>query len=162
MRRFSELLTDAGAKNEPNVVFNIGSGIQQFARQVVRVQQAVDAAFPNVATAHSFYYWRPGDRVPSIGQRVLIGVAAAYSHSDLQLLDSVSEEWSSSGSGITVDVFNISDCSLQDDFELYIPGIGPVFQTPVVGLWADGVLVRKGTGKNAVDILKSLFSGLQQ
>jgi hypothetical protein len=38
-------------------------------------------------------------------------------------------------------------------FEDYIPGIGRVYSTPVVGLWKNGVLIQKGAGVEGRKIL---------
>jgi hypothetical protein len=44
-----------------------------------------------------------------------------------------------------------------DDFDRYIPGIGEVFQTPVVGVFVGGGLVDKATGLSQSEtILKRL------
>ncbi len=40
-----------------------------------------------------------------------------------------------------------------EDFEKYVPGIGKVFQTPVVGYWEDGLLKEKAWGKKGRDLL---------
>ena len=43
---------------------------------------------------------------------------------------------------VDVQVFSVLDCHAQEDFEKFIPGIGNVFQTPVVGFW-DGDTLRE-------------------
>lgn len=46
-----------------------------------------------------------------------------------------------------LEIFDVLSCKNQADFEALMPGIGKVFQTPVVGLWKDGVLQVKASGR---------------
>ncbi|HEV3144311.1 MAG TPA: hypothetical protein VGZ47_10530 [Gemmataceae bacterium] len=101
--------------------------------------------------------WQPGDPVVAVPIRVLVGVAT-YSALDLRLLEIIDrklEEASRNGATLHVEVFNVLECRDQADFEKYIPGIGTVFQTPVVGIWENGVLVHRATGAAARSLLES-------
>ncbi len=91
--------------------------------------------------------------VPKIGQHILIG-AAFYSVYDLELLDSVITALRNREPlDERLEIFVLS-CKNQADFEALMPGIGKVFQTPVVGLWKDGVLQDKASGRRAVEAIK--------
>jgi hypothetical protein len=57
----------------------------------------------------------------------------------------------------TVKVFNVQDCHSMAEFDAYSPGIGVVFQTPVVGHWIDGIEQAKGWGKAGRDLIASAY-----
>jgi hypothetical protein len=52
-----------------------------------------------------------------------------------------------------VDVFDVSECKTMEEFQRYVPDVGAVLQTPVVGLWQDGKLTTTATGKEARDLV---------
>jgi hypothetical protein len=54
---------------------------------------------------------------------------------------------------LRVEVFSVLACQSHEDFDLYVPGIGQVFQTPVVGLWVNGTLSEKCWGAPARDLV---------
>src|SRR3954468_12590839 len=97
-------------------------------------QRAIDALFPSVVSATPIRLWQPGDPIEPTGRRLLIGVAT-WSVPDLTLLDELARAPSRQAPGMVVDVFNVADVRSAGDFERYVPGIGAVFHTPVVGLW---------------------------
>jgi hypothetical protein len=109
-------------------------------------QKGVDVLFPSAVSRSPFRLWSPGDPIPATGDRLLIGVATWSAH-DLVLLDTVSQALQTRPPGLAVDVFNVADCASPQAFERYVPGIGNVFHTPVVGLWSNGRLVEKASGK---------------
>jgi hypothetical protein len=87
----------------------------------------------------------------------LIGVAT-YSEPDLRLLDLLGEVLERGDENAPdIEVFNTLDCHSPDDFDKYIPGIGKVFQTPVVGAWQNGVLKAKASGQSARDLLGQMY-----
>src|SRR5262249_27284589 len=95
------------------------------------------------------HWWSPGNPVCERGKRLLIGVAT-YSEYDMRLLDLLDDALGESRcSSIHVDVFDVLDCPTMDDFDRYVPGVGIVLQTPVVGVWENGVLKDKGSGAPA-------------
>jgi hypothetical protein len=110
---------------------------------------ALDAGFPALLVQHGLQLWSPGSPIPEEGTWLLIGVAT-WSLSDMKLLDRVSQ---ANGWAGRVGVFNVAGCSAPSAFEQYIPGIGPVFHTPVVGLWSDGKLKEKASGKAGRDLV---------
>jgi len=80
---------------------------------------------------------------------MLVGIAP-YSLPDLELLDAIKEALKQKPScEERVQVFDVLTCASMKDFDERIPGIGQVYQTPVVGIWEDGVLVQKASGAKA-------------
>jgi hypothetical protein len=115
-------------------------------------QGALDALFP-AAVAHSpLRLWAPGDPVPARGDRLLIGIAT-WSGRDMALLDAVSQSLRDRHPPVTIEVFNVAGCASPDVFDRYVPGIGAVYHTPVVGLWSEGRLVDKASGKAGHDLI---------
>lgn len=90
--------------------------------------------------------------------RIVIGVAS-YSVRDLQMLDmvakKVNDEITSPETEIVV--FDTLSCKTMDEFQAIIPGIGVVLQTPVVGVWRNGILVEKASGSKAFEVIKNIF-----
>ena len=121
-------------------------------------QKQLDDRFPSVVSTSPFRLWSPGAPIPAKGKRLLIGVAI-WSAYDMKLLDAVSQALQRPVLDLTVEVFNVADCSSPEAFDRYVPGIGQVFQTPVVGLWSEGHLVDKATGRAGRDLVARV-SGL--
>jgi hypothetical protein len=94
----------------------------------------------------------------SVQDGAVVGVAF-YSLPDLELLDDLAFDRHVLHSE-TIVVFDVLSCKKMADFERWIPSIGPVYQTPVVGVWQDGLLVDVGVGKKAREILSNRY-GLQ-
>jgi hypothetical protein len=92
--------------------------------------------------------WNPKDRIPLRGRRFLIGITQ-YSPRDLNLLDCACEALE----GNQLDMFILSQCKSQSEIEDFITGIGPVYHSPVVGVWEDGYLTTSGSGWNAIQLL---------
>jgi hypothetical protein len=127
-------------------------------------QRLVEQEFPALVARGPLHWWTPGESVADT-RRLLIG-AATYSRYDMRLLDLVYEakchsvapasaqHVTSKGLGLVelaaeqlrVDVFSVLACGSHEDFSKYVPGIGQVFQTPVVGFWEKGILREKATG----------------
>ena len=91
--------------------------------------------------------------------RFLIGVAT-WSGYDWAMLDKLAAR----GPRLPcrVDVFDVDDCKVADhktpaDFEGYVPDIGPVYHTPLVGRWQDGLLVDKASGFKGRALLEDWF-----
>lgn len=122
------------------------------------MQQRIACERFHAAAARSLMpFWRLGETFPIKGTHVLLGVAT-YSLEDLRLLDVLESKLSNqAGRRETIHLFDVSACSEMEDFERYLPGIGKVFQTPVVGLWEDGVLRYKAQGASATAWLQQRF-----
>src|SRR5260370_24286501 len=121
--------------------------------QSVADQQAyASQQLPVLLSRTSLRKWRPGEAISAKGLRMLLGVAV-YSPFDLELLDLLNEKMSpANNSSIQVDVFDVLECPTMEDFSRYIPGIAKVYQTPVVGIWKDGVLFDQAWGRAARDL----------
>ena len=87
--------------------------------------------------------------------RVLVGIAT-WSRDDLDLLDRLHAAAATGERQMVIDVFDVDDCDRFADFEQYVPGIGHVFQTPVVGIWREGVLTSAGWGTNGRALLAEI------
>lgn len=133
MHRFTQLLAPSG--------IDVPSNQQEYARK----------QFPELVSRSNFQLWKLGDEIPNNGQRLVLGVAT-YSNSDMRLLDAL-DETVGVGTEERVDVFNVLDCKSQSDFDMYVPGIAKVFQSPVLGVWEDGTLKRTLSGNEARDFL---------
>ncbi|MFO0841710.1 MAG: hypothetical protein U0797_04810 [Gemmataceae bacterium] len=72
----------------------------------------------------------------------MIGVAT-WSVQDMRWLDALSGWATLHPNLVRIDVFNVAECKSPQEFAHYIPEIGKVFNTPVVGLWFGGHLVQK-------------------
>ena len=100
-------------------------------------------------------HWKARDNIASAKRRVLIGVAP-YSQYDLKLLEALNELPLDPASD-RIDVFDVLACQTQEDFEEYVPGIGKVYQTPVVGIWRNGKLEERNSGHSARELLMRLY-----
>ena len=130
--RFQELLENSLTKNPEE---QQSSARQRFAAEV---------------RGHGMKLWQPGDPWTAVGERFLVGVAAAYSVHDLKLMDDI-DAGVRSGHIVSsaVDIFDISNIGNMSEFEEYIPGMTPVTQSPVLGIWVDGQLTERLQGFKA-------------
>lgn len=128
--------------------------LQQDSGLPVAEQQAgANRRFPDLLAVSGLHLWKAGDPLPVKGKRILLGIAP-YARLDLQLLDLLSELLGRADTCLPrVEVFNILDCRTMEDFDKYVSGIGKVYQTPVVGIWEEGVLKEKAWGKPARDLI---------
>jgi len=138
MTRFSSLL-------EPQSEFSVGQ------QQKAAIEQL--AMMIRGSRLHS---WKPGDPMTNHGRRILLGVAS-YSLRDLKLLDTLNEGLDNESAWPRLDIFNCLECRSVQDFEHYVPGIGKVLQTPVVGYWEDGILKERAWGKAGRDLLTRIL-----
>jgi hypothetical protein len=97
--------------------------------------------------------WLPGMAIFDQGERVLIGVAT-WSIYDLQLLDDVQIAMTARHSLAWVDVFDVDECQSNEVFDRYVPGISSIFQTPVVGIWINGVMISSASGVAGRELLR--------
>jgi hypothetical protein len=144
-----------------NTFYDFSQSLTSSGRQdgsLVLGQRNLDDRFPSVVSASPFRLWSPGDPIPTKGKRLLIGVSTWSAH-DMKMLDAVSQALPGLSFALTVEVFNVADCSSPAGFERYVSGIGAVFQTPVVGFWSDGQLVDKASGRAGRELVARV-SGL--
>jgi hypothetical protein len=139
MKRFSSLL-------EPRSEVTVGQQ-QRDAREEL-------AALLRESRLH---LWQLGDPVLNRGRRILLGVGS-YSMADLALLDNLNEAHGQESIWPRLDVFDVLECRSIQDFEKYVPGIGKVYQTPVVGYWEEGLLKEKAWGKAGRDLLAKVLN----
>jgi hypothetical protein len=118
-----------------------------------QLQEQASKRFPNIVDESHMEFWRPNDSpFEPHDQDVLIGVAT-YSLEDLKLLDEIEEQLRNCSVPENISVFDISAITEMGDFERHLPGIGKVFQTPVVGFWKNGQLTNRLSGAAARDWL---------
>jgi hypothetical protein len=118
-----------------------------------QLQAQASKLFPNVVEDSQMEIWRPDDSpFEPHDQNVLIGVAT-YSLEDLKLLDEIEQRLRVRSVPEKISVFDISAFTEMGDFERHLPGIGKVFQTPVVGFWRNGQLTEPLSGAAARDWL---------
>jgi hypothetical protein len=118
----------------------------------------ISARLPEALADGPLSVWGSGEPIPAVGRRTLLGVAP-YSRPDLELLDAISEALQQADrSEEKVQIFDISRCASMEDLNEFIPGIGRVYQTPVVGIWRDGVLLQKASGAQARQIVLQQYS----
>jgi hypothetical protein len=140
-------------------------------------QAAVERELPALVSKGPLHWLSPESPPSGAAERLVLGVAP-YSKDDMRLLDlvrqAVLKECSPRRGGrlqpetpgreppvapgpLRVEVFSVLACKTHQDFEKYIPGIGKVYQTPVVGYWVDGVLREKCWGAPARALVARLL-----
>jgi hypothetical protein len=109
-------------------------------------QQRAAEQFSAVVAKSHMEMLPPEEVLPAQGAKILIGVAS-YSIPDLEMLDAIEARLSREPiDDETIHLFDVSALPDSRDFEKYLPGIGRVYQTPVIGLWQNGVLQDKASG----------------
>ena len=112
-------------------------------------QQLAADHFSSVVENSHMTIWRPGEELPTHADQTWIAIAS-YSLPDLQILDALEAKLASKPrQNQIVVLFDLSSFPEFKDFERYLPGIGRVYQTPVIGHWEDGVLKDKASGAEA-------------
>jgi len=101
--------------------------------------------------------WHLGDSIPKASRRVLIGIVP-WSAYDLRLLDSLTRACArADDSREQLEIFDVDAAGRAsggyDYLERTIPGIGKIFQTPVVGVWENGILTQKASGAAGRDLI---------
>lgn len=103
--------------------------------------------FPDVvANSSKLHLWKPGEPIQQTGTRLLIGVAT-WSEHDLALLDLI--ETNCIADPVHIDVFDADCCRNPGDFQVFIPDLGAIHHSPVVGAWINGSLSRSAVGHEA-------------
>lgn len=95
-------------------------------------------------------------RSRSPGRRLLIGLAS-YSSYELELAQEIVDRSDQRPKDILLQLFDVLDVQDMDDFQSYIPGVGNVYQTPVIGVWKNGVLTDKAQGFDARQLARRLI-----
>lgn len=108
---------------------------------------------PKRLTASRLKLRKPDAPVSHAGKRLILGIAS-YSRDELSLLDQIQDSWDESAPPRSVEVFDVVDCREMSDFDRFIPGIGDVYQSPVIGVFVGGKLVESASG--LPDVLAAL------
>ena len=103
----------------------------------------------------NFHPWYPGQPFKQTGMRVLVGIST-YVPTELRFLDCIAKV-KGHFEDIHLDVFELSLCQSQEEIDACFPGIGPVFQTPAIGVWEDGQLTQTGSNVLGRNLLMRLF-----
>ncbi len=107
--------------------------------------------FPGVVEQHRLLHlWTAEQVVPERGHRLLVGVAT-WAVRDMNTLDLVAQL---PDNGVRVDVFDV-DAFSATDLAGFFPGLA-LLQTPFVGYWVAGKLVRVANGVEARELMSSV------
>lgn len=115
---------------------------------IAEQSQYIRARLPEAVADQGLKFWRPGDPIPRASDWVRIGVAT-WSRYDLELVDAIAESKQRSQSrDEQVEIFDVDElfhnpADPTAHFETYVPGIGKVFNPPVLGVWRAGELVTR-------------------
>lgn len=108
-----------------------------------------------VLISRSQMRWLPAPAATNgTAEKVVVGVAV-WSRYDLALLDELNQ-FATANPGVLVCIFDVD--RVGGEFERFVPDIGDVTQTPVVGRWSGGVLVESGTGHAGREIARRLMA----
>lgn len=120
--------------------------VRKFVSDPGTQQRSAHALFPKLVRNSRLNYWRVGDPILSNCQRLLIGVGASFSLTDLQFLEMINNRLEHIGSSAIVDVFDIAD--LEDEFQIakYYEQFQVLHTHPIVGVWHSGALSRVDEG----------------
>jgi hypothetical protein len=106
-------------------------------------KKLLEAGIP-LATKHS-----------EVLDRIVIGIAD-FVVDDYSLLDSLNGFLRTRAPAPQIEVFIMTT---QSEIDEYVPGIGQVFHSPVVGVWKSGHLYLRKSGHSAREFLKDKFEG---
>ncbi len=141
---------DFELKEEPNSNFDFLEKLRK-----IEKKQKGDL-WADLLRKSGLHPWRPGDPIPSLGPRVLLGLDSS-SLVDPERLDTLSKALGQIATGPRVELFDVMDCRPIIGYEEYVPGIGKVFQVPIVGYWQEGKLVEKAWGKAGRDLAAKIL-----
>jgi len=112
------------------------------------LQQLAFEQFPTLVESSHMKMWLRGEDLPksSTVDVLLIGIAS-YSLFDLELLDALKDQVPRTHCEIYI--FDVAAIVDSKDFEEFFPGIGRVFQSPIIGLWKQTELKEKLSGAAA-------------
>jgi hypothetical protein len=136
MRKFEELILKQGNPAE--------------------VQENARRQLASILAQSKLHMWRLDDPIPKQGMRLLIGIAV-WSVYDMRLLDALDQVLSEMKRPERVDIFNVDDCSTMECLQDYVPRVGKIFHTPVVGIWQNGEQVEQGSGAMAREMVTDHF-----
>jgi hypothetical protein len=112
---------------------------------------------PDRVTQPSLRWWSPDQPLPDDARFLLVGVAV-WSGYDMNMLDHLDRAVAAGRRPDTpVYVFDTDAVSSREEFEAFLPGIGFVHHTPIIGYWESGELVDKACGFHGRQIVARLF-----
>src|SRR5207244_428451 len=130
--------------------------------QPARSQADAAERFTRLVAASRLLLWQSGDPIWSEGRRILLGVMTASMY-DMRLLDVLDAAVATGETGTDrVEVFNWQSITSEAEQDRYVPGVGFVFHTPVIGMWEHGRLTATSSGPEARDALLSHYGLLEQ
>jgi len=117
-------------------------------------QRWAEAEFPSRLAGSRFRHWSPSTPPPADRDRILLGVAV-WSRYDLELLDRLEVTLTRHKQLPAIYVFDIDQIESigPEAFEPYVPGIGKVYHTPIVGIWQNSVLTARAFGHKGRELL---------
>ena len=108
-----------------------------------------------ISVADSAMHWLASpESLNGTGEKLVVGVAV-WSRYDLALLDELNQ-FAAAHPGLRICIFDVD--RVGGEFERFVPGVGDVTQTPVVGRWSGGSLVEKGTGHAGREIARRMIA----
>lgn len=118
---------------------NLFRDAQEQGLDAAQEQSLAAARFPQAVEESHLVLWKPGDPVPSVGRRLLLGVAPAWNRYDLILLDVMESQLSAgSTSDVTVQVFDADQCRTPEEVAAVVPGLKNPAGYPLLSVWSDG------------------------
>jgi hypothetical protein len=118
------------------------------------VQDSARRELPSLLAKSNLHSWTPGDPIQAQGIRFVIGIAV-WSVYDMRLLDALDQVLSQRAE--RVDVFNVDDCSTMECLRDYVPLVGKIYDSPIVGTWQDGKQVNQCSGAIAREMVAQYF-----
>lgn len=117
-------------------------------------QERASVELPVVVSRSRLHWLATPESVNGTGDKLVVGVAV-WSRYDLTLLDELNQ-FATANPSVRVCVFDVD--RVGGGFERFVPGVGELLQTPVVGRWSGGVLVESGTGHDGREIARKLMT----
>lgn len=150
MRRFIDYFVEVRSQ-----FAGVAETLDELQASVYQQNRYAEEKFPVIVSQSNLLLCQQQNKCYEDSMKLLIGVAT-YSRYDMELLDLIdnvlNEQHLLQGH---VYVFDITTCKTMECLEQYIPGIGGARQTPVVGVWQNGLLIAKGEGKIAKEIIRT-------
>jgi hypothetical protein len=116
--------------------------------------------FPQMIEKSYFEFWNIHFGLPNKKNFILLGIAT-YSIDDLCFLDDIEKQIYKINIKKMYHIY-LYDTSIILDvkyFETIYPGIGKIYQTPIIGFWIKGNLEKKVWGYKAKKLLKKELFG---
>lgn len=147
MMRFEDLI-------QPHV---LRKGRDDFSLPAKDQREAADC-FPYLVARNGLRYWTTEEEVQVRGGSYLVVGVVTWSRRDMQLLDEMVARNTDDESKLdALLIFNAYSFQSVEELKRRIPGIGEVYQTPVIGIWEHGQLIQTASGFAARQLLQERF-----